>query len=281
MGGPSGKVLVASTASAVSGATPSDASIVDVVGYGTVNFFEGSASAPGMSNTISDSRTGDGCTDADDNAADFSAGAVTPRNSAAPINLCGSSPGLVINEFSASTTGADVEFVEVLGAANSDFSAYSVLEIEGDSNSNIGLVDAVISLGSSDADGFYLASLSADTLENGTLSLLLVENFTGMLNEDLDMDNDGSFDVTPWDSIDDSVAVNDGSAGDLTYGDPELGPNYDGVSSFAPGGRARFPDGVDTDLAVDWIRNDFELAGIPGLHRNAGPGRSTQYPRSA
>ena len=37
-----------------------------------------------------------------------------------------------INEFSASTTGTDVEYVEIFGTANTDYSAYTVLEIEGD-----------------------------------------------------------------------------------------------------------------------------------------------------
>ncbi|HEY5701447.1 MAG TPA: ExeM/NucH family extracellular endonuclease, partial [Gammaproteobacteria bacterium] len=50
-----------------------------------------------------------------------------------------------------------------------------------------------------------------------------------------------------------------------TYGVPALGPNYDGVSSFAPGGASRIPDGFDTDSATDWVRNDFDLAGIPGF----------------
>ena len=32
----------------------------------------------------------------------------------------------------------------------------------------------------------------------------------------------------------------------------------------APGGASRIPDGVDTDAPADWVRNDFDLAGIPG-----------------
>jgi hypothetical protein len=67
------------------------------------------------------------------------------------------------------------------------------------------------------------------------------------------------------DSIADSVAINDGTVGDLFYGISVLGPNYDGISSFAPGGASRIPDGFDTDSATDWVRNDFELAGITGF----------------
>jgi uncharacterized protein len=169
----------------------------------------------------------------------------------------------VINEFSASTVGDDVEFVEVFGTPNTDYSAYTLLEIEGDSGAALGTVDEVIAVGSTDAAGFWLMNLPANALENGTITLLLVRNFTGALGNDLDTDNDGTFDSTPWEAIVDAVAVNDGGAGDLTYGTPVLGVSYDTLP-FAPGGASRFPNGFDTDAATDWVRNDFNLAGIPG-----------------
>jgi predicted extracellular nuclease len=172
-------------------------------------------------------------------------------------------PEPVINEFSASTAGTDVEYVEVYGDPATDYSAYTVLEIEGDTT-GAGVVDEVIAVGTTDANGFYLASLPANTLENGTLTLLLVRGFTGALGNDLDTDNDGVFDVTPWTALVDAVAINDGGAGDLTYGEPALAPYYDGLA-FAPGGASRIPDGYDTDAATDWVRNDFDLAGIPGF----------------
>jgi uncharacterized protein len=169
-----------------------------------------------------------------------------------------------INEFSASTAGDDVEYVEVYGTPNTDYSAYTILEIEGD-GTGAGLVDEVIAIGTTDANGLWLGNLPANALENGTLTLLLVKSFTGALNNDLDTNNDGAFDVTPWESVVDGVAVNDGGASDITYALPSLGPNYDGLSSFAPGGASRIPDGYDTNAATDWVRNDFDLAGIPGF----------------
>ncbi len=185
-----------------------------------------------------------------------------------------------INEFSASTTGTDVEYVEIYGDPNTDYSAYTVLEIEGDTT-GAGVIDEVIAIGATDANGLYLASLPANALENGTISLLLVKNFTGALNGDLDTDNDGTFDVTPWEAIVDAVAVNDGGTGDTTYGVPVLGPNYDGVSSFAPGGASRIPDGFDTDAATDWVRNDFDLAGIPGFPGSITLGEAYNTPGAA
>lgn len=167
-----------------------------------------------------------------------------------------------INEFSASTTGTDVEYVEIFGTPVADYTTYTVLEIEGDTT-GAGVVDEVITVGTTDSAGFWLATLPANALENGTISLLLVKDFKGLLGDDLDTNNDGVFDVTPWAAIADTVAVNDGGTGDQTYGNPALSPYYDGLP-FAPGGASRIPDGYDTEATSDWVRNDFDLAGIPG-----------------
>jgi predicted extracellular nuclease len=179
-------------------------------------------------------------------------------------STCSGPADPVINEFSASTAGADVEYLELFGTPATDYSAYSVLQIEGDfSGSVTGTVDSVTPMGTTDVAGLFLASLPANALENGTVSLLLVEGFSGAAGNDLDSNDDGTFDATPWARLVDSVAVNDGGASDLTYGVPTLGVSYDG-QSFAPGGASRIPDGADTDAAADWVRNDFDLAGIPG-----------------
>src|SRR5438309_526994 len=47
--------------------------IVDLIGYGTANFFE-SAAAPAPSNTTAAVRKNEGCTETDDNSADFETG---------------------------------------------------------------------------------------------------------------------------------------------------------------------------------------------------------------
>ncbi|MFG1866041.1 ExeM/NucH family extracellular endonuclease [Microbispora bryophytorum] len=65
------------------------AQIADLVGYGTANYFEGTAAAPGLSNSTAAVRAGGGCADTDDNAADFAAGTPAPRNAATPPAPCG------------------------------------------------------------------------------------------------------------------------------------------------------------------------------------------------
>ena len=174
-----------------------------------------------------------------------------------------------INEFSFSTTGTDVEFVEIIGSPDTDYSAYTFVEIESDSNdANPGVIDGpVYIMGTTDANGLYLHSLAANALENGSVTFLLVKDFAGAANQDLDTNNDGVLDVKPWSEIVDSVAIDDADdttpIDDFAYAGPELVALYDGLP-FAPGGASRIPDGFDTESLTDWVRNDFDLAGIPG-----------------
>jgi hypothetical protein len=66
--------------------------IVDMVGYGTASDYEGSAATAALSNTNGALRKGDGCTDTNDNAADFDVAAPAPRSSATAVHKCGITP---------------------------------------------------------------------------------------------------------------------------------------------------------------------------------------------
>jgi predicted extracellular nuclease len=68
------------------------AQIVDLVGYGNANFFEGAGPAPAPGNTTAMVRGAGGCTETDHNAADFTATAPTPRNTATPLSPCPTGP---------------------------------------------------------------------------------------------------------------------------------------------------------------------------------------------
>ncbi len=74
------------------GSCSGNAQVVDLVGYGSATDYEGAAAAAGLSNTTADLRDGDGCTDTDDNGADFSAATPAPRNSSSTAAACGSAP---------------------------------------------------------------------------------------------------------------------------------------------------------------------------------------------
>ncbi len=87
-----GKVALTSTTTALAGATPTSTAIVDLVGFGTANFYEGSAPASGLSNTLADFRNGAGCEDTDSNSVDFTAAAPAPRNGTTAAVTCSSAP---------------------------------------------------------------------------------------------------------------------------------------------------------------------------------------------
>jgi hypothetical protein len=93
LGAASGQVaLLANTVQlSSSSACPTGNGIVDFVGYGSSNCSESSPTgAP--SNTASVVRKGNGCTDTDNNANDFVVVGPIPRNSTAPVNVCGGNP---------------------------------------------------------------------------------------------------------------------------------------------------------------------------------------------
>jgi predicted extracellular nuclease len=90
MAGTGGKAALVSSTTALTGGCPTGAQIVDLVGFATnANCYEGSGPAAAPSNTNATLRLAGGCTDTDDNAADFVAGAPNPRNTASPFNVCG------------------------------------------------------------------------------------------------------------------------------------------------------------------------------------------------
>jgi len=85
------------------------ASIIDLVGYGNANFYEGSGAAPTLSNTTGALRLANGCTETDNNATDFVVAAPAPRNTASPLNPCSAPPvvpNLSINDVSANEGNA-------------------------------------------------------------------------------------------------------------------------------------------------------------------------------
>jgi len=92
MAAANGKAALVASTTALSGSCPL-AGTVDFVGFGTANCFEGSGATPAISSTTAAFRADAGCTDSNDNAADFSTAAPAPRNSAATANPCGGDPG--------------------------------------------------------------------------------------------------------------------------------------------------------------------------------------------
>jgi predicted extracellular nuclease len=120
MSATAGKVaLVSSTTKLTCGtACHAAAGVVDFVGYGSADDFEGTAPAPGLGNATSDARTG---ADTDDNAADFTSGDPTPTGSAGAGGGTGGGGGI---------PGLQVH--DVQGAAQtSPYAGKTVLDVPG------------------------------------------------------------------------------------------------------------------------------------------------------
>ncbi len=86
MSATAGKVALVGSTTLLTGSCPL-ASTVDFVGYGGANCSEGSPT-PALANATDAIRLNNGCTDTDNNAADFVVSAPNPRNSASPLAPC-------------------------------------------------------------------------------------------------------------------------------------------------------------------------------------------------
>lgn len=87
MAAANGKVALVSSTAALSGSCPDSDAIVDFVGYGTANCYEGAGAALAPSVSTSIRRKSNGRQDTDHNAEDFIVVTSDPRNSQSPINL--------------------------------------------------------------------------------------------------------------------------------------------------------------------------------------------------
>jgi len=124
--------------------TPTDANVLDYVGYGSATAFEGTGATGAISTTTSISRKSDGCQDTNDNADDFIVGTIAPRNSQTPINICAASvkenniEGLnifpnpadeVLNITSNSTADKNVQLFDLTGKKVLDVTTVSTVNV--------------------------------------------------------------------------------------------------------------------------------------------------------
>ena len=101
--GSSGKVALVNSVNFLSGNCPTGASIIDFVGYGSVNCSEGTPVGT-LGNTTAAVRKADGCTETDNNIADFNVSTPTPRNTGSVPILC-SLPRPVFTAWGRTTNG--------------------------------------------------------------------------------------------------------------------------------------------------------------------------------
>jgi uncharacterized protein len=168
------------------------ARIVDLVGYGNANFFEGTGAAPNLNNSTSGFRAAGGCTDTDDNAADFSSGTPAPRNSASPANDC-------------SGTDPDPDPVELCEVEDTELTAINEIQGAGQQTPISG--QSVITRG----------VVTADFTSGGASGIPQNQGMRGFFIEATAQDRDQSAATSEGLFVFDGGGTFDGQIGDLVH----------------------------------------------------------------
>jgi hypothetical protein len=172
----------------------------------------------------------------------------------------GTPPVLSFNEIRAdepSNTDPN-EYIEIKGVPGTSLNGVSIVVV-GDGLSLNGNIEAIISLNgvSIPKDGICLIAESTFTLatpdavrsmnlENGdSVTYFLVWNFTGLLNTDIDANDDCTLDSTPWDATIDSLGVISGD-GRCVYSATTVGPAYAGFPATGASVVSTRPIRLDT-----------------------------------
>lgn len=210
---------------------------------------------------------------------------VVPPISSSPVR---------INEVYGNNAADDtLEYYELQGPPGTSLDNMTVVEIDGDAGTTLGRINAAWSLAgqSIPADGLFVLGLdgtpnldlsmgaTANKIQNGTGTFLLVEYYAGPLSLDADLNDDGVADVALG-SLVDAVGISVEEAGYKIYYDaPFLGKTPGGK---AAAGVARLCDGGDTNTDADWVYVSEDLlppstgtgldgfvAGSPGVSNNS------------
>ncbi len=243
-----GKVILASTTSGIACNGSSTAcsaaqlaQIVDLVGVGTANFYEGSGAAPATSTILADFRADNGCTDSDDNKSDFATGTPAPRNSSSPINsACSGSTGpstLSINDVKQKEGNAGTSVFEFTVSLSSAAAS--------DVTFDIGTADGTAAAGSD----YVAQSLTGQTIAAGSLTY----TFDVVVDGDTTIEPDETFFVNVT-NVAGATVVKDQGTGTIQNDDfPILSimqiQGHGAASTYA--GQTVTTSGTDIVTAVD------------------------------
>jgi len=192
----------------------------------------------------------------------FDPSSMDAADTAGQTNPCAT---IMINEIRSDNPGADIdEYLELVGEPNTPLSGLTHLVI-GDGAGGSGVVESVVDLSgkSLSATGLFTIAKSS-TLLNGNVTPdfvtpnlnfensdnvthLLVSSFTGARNDDLDTNDDGTLDTSPWTEIVDSVALKEtdpATEGEQLYSSVVVGPTGNSVPSHV----YRCPNGFQIGL---------------------------------
>jgi predicted extracellular nuclease len=155
------------------------ATIVDLIGYGNANFFEGAAAAPTLSTTTAALRLSAGCVDTDQNGSDFTALTPAPRNTSTALSPCDGGTTLSIDNVSQPEGDS--------GTGTMNFTV-SLSSPAGDGGVTFDIATADDT--ATTADGDYIAqSLTGQAIASGATTY----EFSAFVNGDEDVEPDETF----------------------------------------------------------------------------------------
>ena len=227
--GSAGKIILANSTSALAcngGSTPCSgaqlALIVDLVGYGTTaNYYEGSGPAAAPSATNATFRAANGCTDTNDNSADFSAAAAAPRTTASASTPCSGGGTPVVSFGSTSAAEGDSGTTPFFFTISSNIAPSSDLVIG----------YATVDGSATTADNDYVAKSGTATIAAGTTSVTISVDVNG----DTTTEPDETFSVVVT-NAGGAIIGNGTGTGTITNDDVTITPIHDiqGNGSSSP-----------------------------------------------
>jgi len=113
MSATAGKVALVNSTAALTSACATTAPVIDIVGFGTTSC---SPSAPGLSNTSSDSRNANGCFADTLPSSGFTPGTVNPRNTGTAASPCGAPSGISFTPTSLPVGTVDIVYAQTFTA---------------------------------------------------------------------------------------------------------------------------------------------------------------------
>ncbi len=208
---------------------PALATIVDLVGYGNANFFEGVAAAPTASSTAAVFRASAGCVDTDNNGADFTAATPGPRNTASPLNSCETDPtvNLTISDVSANEGNS--------GTTTFDFTvSLSTPAGAGGVTFDVATADGTATAPSDYASLSLVGQTIAAGASNATVSVTVNGDTTVELDESFSVNVTNVVGATVVDGLGEGAILNDDTA------PPVLTPIHDIQGSGATSAAGTF-----------------------------------------
>ena len=166
------------------------------------------------------------------------------------------------------------EYVELLGSSITNYENLKLITIGGN-NDQIGVIQNVFELGVTNDEGIIYLELS-DELADGAITFFLVENFTGNVGDDLDEDDNGELDNTPWLSVVDAVAKRSNQP-NLVYTENVVTQPIEQIQNEVKGASKFFNE---VDNSWYWLPNDLNGAGLPGFANTAPVGYAIHTPNN-